>query len=131
MDSIEAALGVVAEHEALIRAGDLDGIVDNAAEDVVVIVPDAPLIEGKASFRELYASLFVFGDWDFRHECHGAEVVADTVVLYGIAKGTLTPSGQEPSSFVNNFLFVFKKQADGKYRHWRLALSPCGRVGAA
>ena len=131
MEPIEAAKAVVAAHEDLVRAGDLDGIVENAADDVVVLAPDTPLVEGKASFRELYVSLLGMGAWDFGHEYHGAEVVEDTVILHGVARGTLTPSGEDPSSFANNFLLIFKKLADGKYRLWRVAFAPSGEVGAA
>ena len=42
-----------------------------------------------------------------------------------------TPSGEDPSSFANNFLSIFKKLADGKYRLWRVAFAPSGEVGAA
>jgi len=52
MEPIAAAKAVVTKHEELVRSADLDGIVDNAAADVVVLAPDTPLVEGKASFRD-------------------------------------------------------------------------------
>ncbi len=131
MEPIEAAKAVVSTHEQCVRDGDLDGILENIAEDVVILVEAAPLIEGKAAFREFYSSLLGMGAWDFDHDYHGADVVGDSVILYGVAKGVLTPPGEEPGSFANNFLHVFKEQADGNFRMWRVAFASSGEEDAA
>ena len=128
MDAVQEAKALVAEHEALVRAADLDGIVANVAEDAVLLAPDTPLVEGKAAFREFYAGLLGMGASDFGHDYHGAEVVADTVVLYGVARGTLTPPEGDPEPFANNFLLMVKKQADGKYRFWRGGFAASGEI---
>ena len=115
---VQEAKAIVERHEVLVRQGDLDGIVANAVDDVVLLAPDTPLVEGKAAFREFYIGLLAMGKWDFGHDYAGAEVVGDMVVMHGVARGTLTPPDGEVSSFANNFLLTFRKQADGKYRFW-------------
>jgi ketosteroid isomerase-like protein len=123
---IEEAKAVVERHEVLVREENLDGIVANAADDVVVLAPDVPLVEGKAAFREFYSGLLAMGKWDFGHDYAGAEVVGNMVVAHGLARGTLTPADGDVSSFANNFLLTFRKEADGKYRFWRVAFASSG-----
>lgn len=130
MEPIEAVKVVVASHEDFVRQGDLDGMLENIADDIVTLAANAPLIAGKVAFREFYAALFSMGVWDFTHDYHGAEVVGDTVILHGVAIGTLTVRGTEPDSFTNNFLHVFRKQSDGRFRLWRAAFAPTGQADA-
>jgi ketosteroid isomerase-like protein len=118
---IDQAKDVIAEHERSSRLGDLNGVMTNMADDVVVLVYGVPLVEGKAAVREFYAGYFKAGSLEFGHEYEGAEVVADTVVLHGVARGRFTPHGGQPSTFANNFILVLKKQPDSKYRFWRIA----------
>ena len=99
----------------------------------VRLFPSVSISSGREAELRATASLLAIAKAvsEFGHEYHGAEVVEDTVILHGVARGTLTPSGEDPSSFANNFLLIFKKLADGKYRLWRVAFAPSGEVGAA
>jgi ketosteroid isomerase-like protein len=127
LDAVGAAKAVVAAHERIVASGDLDAIMTNVAEDVVVLVPDTPLVKGKGACRELYKNFLAAGRWDFAHEYDGASATGDAVVLHGVARGTLSPSGQPASRFANNFVLVLKKQADGKFRLWRVAFAPSAK----
>ena len=124
IDSIGEVKAVVEAHEALVRAGDLDGILGNFADDGVLLAPNVPLVQGKQALRELYAQLLGMGTWDFVHEYDGAEVVGDFVVLHGVARGTLSPPGGQTSTFTNNFIHMWRKDTDGRYRLWRGAFAP-------
>ncbi|MGZ8797205.1 MAG: hypothetical protein ACXW2Q_04130 [Thermoanaerobaculia bacterium] len=55
--AIDEAKAVVQSHEGFARSGNLDAIMSNAAEDIVVLA--APLIKGKAAFRDVYAGYLV------------------------------------------------------------------------
>ncbi len=123
-DPVERAKAVVRAHEAAVRAGDLDAILSNAAEDAVLVAPNTPMTVGKFAIRGLYEHLLQMGAWEFLHEYAGAEVAGDLVVLHGVARGTLTPSGGSSAPFANNFILTFKRQADGQYRFWRVAFAP-------
>jgi ketosteroid isomerase-like protein len=70
---VEAAKAVIASHEQLCRDGDLAGVLTNIADDVVLVVPNTPLVAGKAAFEQVYSNLFSMGRWDFEHDYSGAE----------------------------------------------------------
>ena len=128
LTGIDQAKAVIRSHEMFVRTGDLDGIMSNAAEDIVVLAANAPLVQGKAALREFYAGLLKMGTFDLGHDYEGAEVVGDTVVLHGVARGTLTPATGQPSRFANNFILTFRKYPDGKFRFWRIAFAPSAEV---
>ena len=123
-NAVDLAKSVVRSHEQFARSGDLDGILSNVAEDVVVLSANAPLVKGKAAFREMYAGLLKAGTFDFGHDYEGSEVVGDTVILHGVARGTFTPVGAAPSRFANNFMLALKRQPGGKFQFWRIAFAP-------
>ena len=124
--AVDEAKAVMASHEQFAKAGDLDGIMTNVADDIVMLTPDAPLVQGSDAFRKFYAGLLGLGRWDFGHDYEGAAVVSDTVLLHGIARGTLTLNDGDTTPLANNFLLVLRRQADGKLRVWRGAFAPSG-----
>jgi ketosteroid isomerase-like protein len=125
---IDEAKAVVQSHERFARSGDLDGIMSNVAEDIVALATDTPLIKGKAAFRDVYAGYLKAGTFDFGHDYEGAEVVAGTVLLHGVARGNFIPSSGQPSPFANNFILVLKRQPSGKFQFWRIAFAPSRRA---
>jgi ketosteroid isomerase-like protein len=120
---IDAAKAVIASHEQLCRNGDLAGVLSNIADDIVLVVPNAPLVEGKAAFGDVYSKLFSMGRWDFEHDYSGAEVIDDIVILHGVARGTFTPNEGEPSPLENNFLLMLKRSGNS-FRVWRGGFGP-------
>ena len=124
--AVEQAKAVLASHEALVRSADLDGILQNMSEDVVALAPDAPLVVGREATRQLYVGMLGMGVWDMTHHYDGADVVGDLVILYGVARGSLTPEGGVAAEFANNFILTLRKETDGNYRVWRAAFAPSG-----
>ncbi len=122
---VEAAKALIADHERRASEGDLEKIVANFAQDIVMLAADAPLIVGMSAFREFYAELLRAGTWRFTHDYTGAEVMGDSVVLYGVACGTLEPVAGEAESFANNFIITVKQTASGP-RIWRAAFAAAG-----
>ena len=123
-DSVRSAKDVVASHERFASAADLDGIMSNVADDAIVLVPNSALVKGKAAIREMYKTFLAQGRWEFVHDYEDAVSTGDVVVLHGVARGTVVPSGGERSSFANNFLIVLRNQADGQFRFWRISFGP-------
>lgn len=121
---IANAKAVITNHEQVAMAGDLDGVMANAAPDVVVLAPGSPLIEGIEAMREFYGGLLSAGSVEFSHDYSGAAVVGDAVVLHGVARGTVTPPDAPPMPIENNFLMVLKPNAEGIMKVWRLAFGP-------
>jgi ketosteroid isomerase-like protein len=124
--AVEQAKAVLASHEELVRSGNLDGIVENMSEDIVALTPEAPLVVGREATRQLYVGMLGMGVWDMTHHYDGADVAGDLVILYGVARGSLTPEGGVASEFANNFILTLRKETDGNYRVWRAAFAPNG-----
>ena len=124
--TIEDAKAVVASHEQYCRLADIQKVMTNIADDIVVLAPDAPLIQGAEAFREFYIQLLELGTWDFGHEYSGAEVIGDNAFLHGVAPGTFTPKNGAPRTFRNNFIHVLRPDEDGRLRIWRAAFAAEG-----
>jgi ketosteroid isomerase-like protein len=124
--AVEQAKAVLASHETLVISGNLDGILENMAEDIVVLAPDAPLVVGREATRQLYVGILGMGAWDATHHYDGAEVVGDLVILHGVARGTLSSEGGVAAEIANNFILTLRKETDGNYRVWRAAFAPSG-----
>ena len=126
MDAIDQARAIIRSHEVYMAAGDLDGVMSNMAEDVVMLAPDSPLIEGKDAMRAVYTSFIAMGRWEFGHDYSGAEVIGDFVMLHGIARGSMTPPEGEPVPMANNFMLTLRRDDTGTFRMWRAAFAPSG-----
>jgi ketosteroid isomerase-like protein len=116
---------VVTNHESLVMAGDLDGVMSNFAPDIVVLAPGSPFMEGLGAMREFYESMLASGSFESTiHDYSGAELVGDVVVLHGVAESTLVPPEGPPIRMVNNFLHVLKSDETGAMKFWRVAFAP-------
>jgi len=116
---------LIADHEMKASEGDLDSIVINFAQDIVMLAADAPLVVGIDAFREFYAGLLQTGKLIFTHDYTGAEVMGDSVVLYGVARGTIEPVSGDVESFANNFIITVKQTSNG-LKIWRAAFAAVG-----
>lgn len=125
-DLVARGRAVVTSHEAYVQAGNLAAIMTNMAPDIVVMVPDSPLIEGAAACRAMYAALLEIGRWKFEHDYHGAHAEGAFVFLHGVARGSLTtPDGlSQPVS--NNFQITLKLNRDNRLEAWRVGFAPDG-----
>ena len=125
-DAIAAAKSLIASHEANLRRGDLDAIMRNMADDVVMVAAGSPPIEGAEACRAMYVNLLDMGTWDLRHDYEGAVVDGASVVLHGVARGTVRSGGGEPEAVANSFLIVVRPYGDGALKAWRAAFGPAG-----
>ena len=123
-DPIAEAKQVIKSHEEFTGAGNLEGIVSNAADDIVVLTAGAPIVEGIAAFEQFYSGLLRMGQWDFSHVYEGEQAVGNLVLLHGVSEGTVTPPNMEPSPFINNFMLVLRRDEDGTMKVWRAAFAP-------
>jgi uncharacterized protein (TIGR02246 family) len=121
---IAEAKALIANHEQLFEAGDLDAVMANFAEDAVMLGLETPVLSGKQVLRNFYQGIMEIGTWSFRHDYSGVDVVDNTVLLYGVAYGTHMPSnGSVPTKFANNF-FIMTKHEGGRTLAWRAAFMP-------
>ena len=94
-----------------------------------MLAADAPLVVGMDAFREFYAGLLQTGKLIFTHDYTGAEVMGDSVVLYGVARGTIEPVSGDVESFANNFIITVKQTRNGP-KIWACSFRRSGRLGS-
>ena len=121
--SVEAAKAVIRDHESKGHVGNIDEIVTNMSEEIVLFAPGSELVQGIESFRNFYQSILDMGVQEFRHDYSGHDVQGEAVILYGVARGTLTAPDSDPAPFANNFLIVLRPE-HGRYKIWRAAFAP-------
>jgi len=124
----EQAKAVIANHEDNCRRCDLEAVMTNVSDDVVVLVSDTPLIEGRAAFENFYRDLLDLGCWEFLHHYSGTDVVGGTVILRGVSRGTFTPKQGDSEPIDNNFLLTLR-QENGVFKVWRGAFTPASAAG--
>lgn len=125
-DRISAAKAVLASHEENLLTGDLDAIMSNMADDVVIVAPGSPPLEGTGDCRQMYVDLLEMGSWDLGHDYEGAVVDGDTVLLHGVARGAFTPREGDSQVVANSFLLALRPDPTGTLKLWRAAFGPSG-----
>lgn len=117
-----AVTQIVTSLDSCARTGALDVLMGYVAEDVVSLMPDQPATVGKDAVREFYRNFYGTFNIEMRHVPIEAHAVGDLVVSRGDASGTLTPkAGGPPIPFNNKYLMLFRRQADGSLKVWRVA----------
>lgn len=125
--AIDAVKAMITSHEDFTRDGDLEGVLSNSTDDVVIIAPGAPPIIGIDAYRDFEEAYLAAWHTDFVHDYAGISVEGETVVAYGIANGTMTPTnGGETIRFSNNFMLVARRQKGGGYKFAYVAFAPGG-----
>lgn len=120
-----AVARIVATFDSCARTGALDVFMSHVDDGVVALMPDQPAMVGKNAVRESYRSLYGTFTFDMRHAPIDTYAVGDLVISRGDASGTLTAkAGGPPMPFNNKFLMVFRRQADGSLKIWRVAANP-------
>ena len=121
-DDVAAVAKIVASFDSCARTGALDVFMGHSTEDNVVLFSDQPAIVGTAAIREFYKNFYGTFDIDMRHEPLETFAVGDLVISRGNASGSITPkAGGAPMQFSNKYLMLFRRQADGSLKLWRVA----------
>jgi len=119
---VAAVARMVASFDSCARTGALDVFMGYVADSVVSLMPDQPATVGKEAVREFYRNFYGTFDIEMRHAPIETSAIGDLVVTRGNASGTLTPkSGGPPMPFNNKYLMIFRRQADGSLKVWRVA----------
>ena len=117
-----AVARIVATFDSCAAAGALDVFMGYVDDSVVSLMPDQPATVGKEAVREFYRNFYGTFNIEMRHAPVETYAIGDLVVSRGDASGTLTPkAGGSPTSFNNKYLMLFRRQADGSLKVWRVA----------
>jgi uncharacterized protein (TIGR02246 family) len=120
-DDLKAIKNVGEEFFAATNAGDLDGRMATMAPDVIIMGPDRPSIVGEEEIRRLSHDYQAA----FEEKCILAYDEVEAAGNWGFVRATVTATrtsksggGVEKLSLKN--LWIVKKQADGKWKFWRI-----------
>lgn len=121
-DDVAAVQQAVATFDSCARTGALDVLMGYVADDIVMLFSDQPAVVGKEATREFYRTFYGTFNIEMRHAPIETHTIGDLVISRGDAGGSLTPkAGGQPMPFNNKYLMLFRRQADGSLRVWRVA----------
>jgi uncharacterized protein (TIGR02246 family) len=101
--------------EHAVETGDLDRIAALLAPDVMALPPDGPIVEGKESVKQLWASAIrEHGMKSCRISSDKLDFAGDMASEVGRATMTLAPPGGKAETIKIKFVVVWKR-LDGKW----------------
>ena len=120
-DEVKAIKKLGADYFEAANAGDPDGCAATMAADVVIMPPNRLPMVGKEEIRRIAHSYHQ--TFELKYTLHYDEV--ETAGNWGFARATVTGTrtsksggGVEQVSLQN--LWILKRQADGKWKFWRI-----------
>ena len=97
---------------------DLDRFMSFVADDAYTLMPDADLIQGKATIRSLWSGMFTSPGFALKWSATNVEVAADGRTGYTI--GTFELGMQDSSGKTLNrtgkYITIWQKQSDGQWK---------------
>jgi ketosteroid isomerase-like protein len=116
---------LLATFDSCARTGALDEFISHSADDIVMLAPDQPAVEGKDAVREWYRGFYATFNSEMRHQPPlETYAIGDLVMARGVAGGKATPKAGGPTITMDNkFLMLFRRQADGSLKAWRVAFN--------
>ncbi len=120
-DDVKAIKKVGEEFFAATNAGDLDRRMATMAPDAIIMPPDRPPILGKGEIRRLSHDYQA----TFEEKCILVYDEVETAGNWGLVRATVTgtrtsKSGGEVEKLSLKNLWIVKRQADGKWKFWRI-----------
>jgi uncharacterized protein (TIGR02246 family) len=97
---------------------DLDALMEYYADDVSLLIPGAPAIEGSDAVRAYYENVFAAGVSGAEMRTKRLEERGDLLVEHGEYTMSLDPPGGEPTEDVGKYTVVHRKDAEGRWRCW-------------
>jgi uncharacterized protein (TIGR02246 family) len=123
-DDMVAVARMVSSFDTFAANEDIESFLAYVADDAVMLPPGEPAIVGKGAIRDWYTVFYANFSNDMTHESLEVDAFRDIIVARGNATGALTPkAGGEPMPFDNKYLFILKRQEDGKLQVWRAAFN--------
>jgi len=120
-DDVEAIKKLGEEFFAAVNTSDLNGRMATMAPDAIIMAPDRPSIAGKEEIRRLSHDY----QTTFEEKCTLAYDEVEVAGNWGFVRGSVTctrtskSDGQVKKLSLKN-LWIVKRQADGKWKFWRI-----------
>jgi uncharacterized protein (TIGR02246 family) len=87
-------------------------------EDVVLMVPGAPLVKGAAALRAYYEGVIAAGVSKAEMRIRQVEALGDAVAEVGEYSMKLEPPDGDPFEDVGKYLVVCRRDGEGRLRFW-------------
>ena len=129
-EDVAAIRAIIAEEVRTVNAGDVEGFVAIFADNIAVVPPNQPKVQGRDAVREwtqAFMEAVSVEMVDYRNE--EIVVAGDVGLHYHSFEWTLTPKGEgEAFTQQGSGIHVFHRQADGSwklgYDFWSLDAPP-------
>jgi len=104
--------------------GDYEGYMALIDEEAMFLPPNAPTFGGIETIRSSYKTSFDSLDFNVAITTEEIHVCGDLAFSRDGWKGSMNPKdGSEPIVFDNKTLSIYKRQADGSWKYWRIIYS--------
>ena len=121
---VEAVKSLINECSRAWNEGDYEGFMATIDEEAVFLPPIAPPVTGMETIRSIYRNEFDSSNFDLTITTEEIHVCGDLAFSLDNWKGSATPkNGSEPIVFDNKNLIIYKRQADGSWKTWRVMFS--------
>ncbi len=108
------------EWVAAFNRGDLKGLEDYIADDVLVMAPNRPIVRGKAAWRAFMQEGFAAAKTRVSVSGEELEVAGDIAVDQFRWSMEITPSGGGAAVHdKGKNIWIWRRGRDGAWRHWR------------
>lgn len=115
-DEVEQVAQLREEYVQAENAGDVDGILRTFADDVVVMPPESPPVEGIDAAEEFLEEFLNAFTMDIELASEEIVVEGDLAYDWGTVSGTLEPDGGDPQPVSNTYLLVYQRDDSGDWR---------------
>ncbi len=104
--------------------GDYEGYMALIDEEAMFLPPNAPTFGGMETIRSIYKTSFDSLNFNVAITTEEIHVCGDLAFSRDGWKGSMNPKdGSEPIVFDNKTLSIYKRQADGSWKYWRIIYS--------
>jgi uncharacterized protein (TIGR02246 family) len=97
---------------------DLERVMACYDDDVVLMIPGAPLVRGTEALRAYYEGVIAAGVTGAEMRVRQVEALGDAVAEVGEYRMALEPPEGAPVEDVGKYLVVCRRDGEGKLRFW-------------
>jgi ketosteroid isomerase-like protein len=118
---VQAIKSLIAECSRAWNEEDYEGFMATIDDEAMFLPPNAPPISDMETIRAAYRNEFDSSDFDLTITTEEIHVSGDLAFSLDNWTGSANPKdGSDPIMFDNKNLIIYKRQADGSWKTWRV-----------
>jgi len=104
----------------MLNAGNIDSMLTNYTDDIIMMAPDAPLVNGHAALRSMIEGMLKDATPNAKYTSSDVDVHGDIAIVRYTGTMTMTPkaAGAAPVTHSIKGIHVYTRQPDGR---WKIA----------